>query len=55
MEMTEMDLLFFFFFASFHVKPGSRAIAEAGGPLSYAWMAERLLLWSGAMYFFRSL
>ena len=55
MEMTEMDLHIASLTASFHVKTGSRATAEAGGPLSYAWMAERLLLWSGAMYFFRSL
>lgn len=55
MEMTEIDLLFASLAAPVHAKTGSRATAEAGGLLSYAWMAERLLLWSGAMYFFRSL
>lgn len=54
MEMTEIDLLFASLASPFHVKTGSRATAEAGGPLSYA-RTESSLLWSGVMYFFKSL
>lgn len=54
MEMTEIDLLFAFVTASVHAKTGSHTTANAVGLLSYAW-AESPLLWSGAMYFFRSL